>query len=266
VKDGFGREINYLRVSVTDRCNLRCRYCVGPEGVRLLARDEILSFEEIVQVVEQAARMGVIKVRLTGGEPLVRRGIAGLVAAVSNIEGIEDLAMSTNGVLLEENASDLARAGLKRVNVSLDTTDAERYRHLTRGGDVARVLAGIEAARSVGLKPVKLNCVTGGPCQQSDRLSVERYAREQGLQLRIIPYMDFASGSFSVVQGGSGGDCRRCNRLRLASDGRIRPCLFSDLGYSVRELGAERALREAVEHKPEAGRSCTHDWMHGIGG
>jgi cyclic pyranopterin phosphate synthase len=266
VKDRFGREINYLRVSVTDRCNLRCRYCVGPDGVKLLPRDEILSFEEIVQVVEQAARMGVNKVRLTGGEPLVRRDLYSLVAAISRIEGIADLAMSTNGVLLAQNASDLARSGLMRVNVSLDTVDPERYRYLTRGGEVNRVLEGIEAARSAGLEPVKLNCVTGGPCGDADRLSVEQYAREQGLQLRMIPHMDFASGEFSVVQGGSGGDCRRCNRLRLSSDGRIRPCLFSDLSYSVRELGADQALRLAVAHKPEAGRSCTHDWMHGIGG
>jgi cyclic pyranopterin phosphate synthase len=266
VKDGFGREINYLRVSVTDRCNLACRYCVRPDKVSLLPRDEILSFEEIVQVVEQAAMMGMSKIRLTGGEPLVRRDISRLVAAISNIEGVADLAMSTNGVLLEENALELARAGLKRVNVSLDTTDPERFRYLTRGGDVTRVLAGIEAALAAGLDPVKLNCVTGGPCREPDRRSAERYARERGLELRIIAYMDFARGSFSVVQGGSGGDCRRCNRLRLSSDGRIRPCLFSDLSYSVRELGAERALREAVKNKPEAGESCTHDWMHGIGG
>jgi cyclic pyranopterin phosphate synthase len=266
VKDGFGREINYLRVSVTDRCNLRCRYCVGPEGVKLLPREEILSFEEIMEVVAQAALIGVRKVRLTGGEPLVRRNIVRLVAAISKIEGIEDLAMSTNGALLEQHAGELADAGLQRVNVSLDTVDPERYRHLTRGGDVNRVLRGIEAARSAGLEPVKLNCVSGGPCRPADRESVQAYAREQGLQLRIIPHMDFASGSFSVVQGGSGGDCSRCNRLRLSSDGRIRPCLFCDLAYSVRELGADRALREAVAHKPEAGRSCTHDWMHGIGG
>ncbi len=266
MKDRFGREISYLRVSVTDRCNLRCRYCVGPEGVKLLPRDRILSFEEIVAVVDQAVRLGVRKVRLTGGEPLVRRDISGLVAAISRIRGVEDLALSTNGVLLQQHARELGRAGLKRVNVSLDTTDPDSYRQLTRGGEVSRVLAGITEARAVGLEPVKLNCVTGGPCGEADRLSVQRYALEQGLQLRTIPHMDFASGEFSVVQGGSGGDCRRCNRLRLSSDGRIRPCLFSDLSYDVRDLGPEQALRQAVEHKPEVGRSCTHDWMHGIGG
>jgi cyclic pyranopterin phosphate synthase len=266
VKDRFGREISYLRVSVTDRCNLRCRYCVGQQGVALLPRERILSFEEIAAVVEQGARMGVRKVRLTGGEPLVRRNISGLVAAISRIKGVEDLAMSTNGSLLEQHAGELVQAGLVRVNVSLDTIDPERYRYLTGGGEVRRVLAGIAAARAAGLEPVKLNCVTGGPCSDADRLSVKQYAREQGLPLRTIPRMDFARGSFSVVQGGSGGDCRNCNRLRLSSDGRIRPCLFSDLSYDVRELGAEQALRQAVAHKPQAGRCCTHDWMHGIGG
>lgn len=266
MRDRFGREITYLRVSVTDRCNLRCRYCTPVQKIKHLRHDQILTFEEIVEVVTAAVRLGVTKVRLTGGEPLIRRDITGLVQAIAAIEGVEDLAMTTNGTLLGGFALALARAGLQRVNVSLDTVDADRFDQLTRGGDLQTVLEGITAAKEAGLSPIKINCVTGGPCHQSDLLSVKRYALENGLELRIIPYMDLEAGRFSVVQGGAGGDCRRCNRLRLSSDGMIRPCLFFDRGFSVRELGAEQALRRAVEHKPEAGGACTHDWMHGIGG
>ncbi|MBN1656521.1 MAG: radical SAM protein [Deltaproteobacteria bacterium] len=264
--DGFGRIIDYLRVSVTDRCNLRCRYCIQPDEVKWLRHDEIVTFEEIIQVVKIAVGMGMNKVRLTGGEPLVRRDICTLVAEIARIDGVDDLALSTNGVLLEQMAFSLARAGLKRVNVSLDTTDAERFRDLTRGGDISRVFAGIAAAKAAGLEPIKLNCVVGGPCQHSDLLSVQRYAIAQKLELRTIPFMDFAAGRFSVISGSSRGDCSRCNRLRLSSDASIRPCLFSDLSFSIRELGVERALRLAIELKPESGGRCSHNWMHGIGG
>jgi len=132
--DRFGRAITYLRVSVTDRCNLRCTYCMPPEGVRLLPHDRILSFEEITDVVATAAEMGVSKVRLTGGEPLVRRGIVDLVRMVARIDGISDLAMTTNGLLLGPMAADLRAAGLMRVNVSLDAIDPVRYAAITRGG------------------------------------------------------------------------------------------------------------------------------------
>ena len=132
--DRFGRTINYLRISVTDRCNLRCRYCMPEDGITLLPREDILSFEEIVEVAEAAAEMGFTKVRLTGGEPLVRRDIEVLVQMIAAIEGLTDLAMSTNGTLLAAHAAALATAGLHRVNISLDTMDPDRYAWLTRGG------------------------------------------------------------------------------------------------------------------------------------
>ena len=264
--DRFGREINYLRVSVTDRCNLRCRYCMPPEGVPMLRHEDILSFEEIVDVVRTAVGMGVRKVRLTGGEPLVRRGITGLVQQLAAVSGIDDLAMTSNGTLLSRYAEDLAHAGLHRVNVSLDTLDAERFRELTCGGDVHEVLSGIDAAVAAGLTPVKLNCVAGASPVEADVEDVREFGRSKGLEVRAIRRMDFANGSFSVVEGGDGGDCVRCNRLRLASDGRIRPCLFSDLSFSVRELGPAGALEAAARAKPEAGGPCTHNWMYGIGG
>lgn len=266
MRDGFGREITYLRVSITDRCNLRCRYCTPVEKFRLLPHDDILSYEEITDVVREAAALGVTKVRITGGEPLVRRGAVDLVAALARLDGIADLCMTTNGTLLAEYAADLAGAGLHRVNVSLDATDPGRYRELTGGGEVADVLRGIDAALAAGLDPVKLNCVLGGPCLQSDRQSVLAYGRERGVEVRTIRLMDLESGRFSVVEGGSGGDCPRCDRLRLTSDGRIRPCLFSDTAFRVRELGSAEALRRAVRAKPERGGACERDWMHGIGG
>ncbi len=264
--DLFGRTINYLRVSVTDRCNLRCRYCMPSAGVRLLPRGTIVSFEEIVDVTRAAVEAGIRKVRLTGGEPLVRRGIADLVAALARIRGIEDLAMTTNGTLLADCAGELAAAGLQRVNISLDTVDPQRYRELTRGGEVAETIAGIDAAIAAGLFPVKLNCVVEDSSDDADVESVRAFARDRGLEVRTIRLMEFETGRFSVVEGGTGGDCPKCDRLRLSSDGMIRPCLFSDIAFSVREFGPSEAIRRAVAAKPQAGGPCVHNWMHGIGG
>jgi len=264
--DPFGRDISYLRVSVTDRCNLRCRYCMPPEGIRLLRHEDILSYEEIVDVVRAATTAGVRHVRLTGGEPLTRRGIVDLVGMVADVDGVEDLSMTTNGTYLAEHAMALAKAGLRRINVSLDTLDPDRFSESTCGGDIAPVLAGIDAAEAAGLTPIKLNCVVGQWTSEADVESVRAFGRRRGFDVRLIRHMDFGAGHFTVVEGGTGGDCPRCNRLRLSSDGHIRPCLFADASFSVRELGAAEAIRRAVEAKPVAGGPCEHNWMHGIGG
>lgn len=264
--DRFGRRIDYLRISVTDRCNLRCRYCMPPDGPTLVPHAEILRFEEIVEVARVAVEMGVTKLRLTGGEPLVRREIEKLVRMLAQLPGVRDLAMTTNGTLLAKHAKALALAGLHRVNVSLDAIDPQRYAAITANGDVRDVLAGIEAACRAGLHPIKLNCVVGGDSDPHDAQDVAKFARTHGLQVRFIPQMDLARGRFGLVQGGTGGDCPRCNRLRLSADGQIRPCLFSDLGYSVRELGAAEALRRAVEAKPASGSACTSRSISAIGG
>jgi len=157
--DHYGRRINYLRISVTDRCNLRCRYCMPPEGVPARNHADILRYEEIERVVRAAAGLGISKIRLTGGEPLVRRGIVDLVRMLAQVPGIDDLAMTTNGTLLSRFASDLAQAGLKRVNVSLDTLDEKNYARITRGGQLGDVLEGIESAQEAGLVPLKINTV-----------------------------------------------------------------------------------------------------------
>jgi len=264
--DRFGRTIDYLRVSVTDRCNLRCSYCMPPGGVPLVAHSDILSFEEIVEVVRTGVWMGIRKVRITGGEPLVRRGIQTLVAMISRIDGVADLAMTTNGTLLAPKAAALKEAGLRRVNISLDSMDPARYAAITAGGDLRDALAGIDAAGRVGLTPVKLNCVIEGSADEPDARGVAEFAAQRGLEVRFIPRMDLATGRFGQVIGGNGGDCGRCSRLRLTSDGFIRPCLMSDLGFSVRQLGPAEAIRRAVEDKPQSGSSCENHWIRRIGG
>lgn len=264
--DSFGRSIDYLRISVTDRCNLRCRYCMPPEGVKLLPPEDILRFEEIVNVACVAASLGVTRIRLTGGEPLVRRGIEKLVGMLAAIEELTELSMTTNGLLLSQYATALAAAGLQRVNVSLDAIDSARFADITRGGEVRQVLAGIEAARQAGLNPVKLNCVVGPEGRGPDAEDVAAFARREGLEVRFIEQMNLATGCFTVVHGGSGGDCARCNRLRLTSDGQVRPCLFSDLSFSVRRLGAAEAITRAVAEKPPVGSVCSNRLIHTIGG
>lgn len=187
--DSLNRPIEYLRLSVTDRCNLRCIYCMPPEGIPWRPHDDILRYEEIVQVVGIAAELGIRKVRLTGGEPLVRQGLAGLVASLARIPGIEDLSMTTNATLLEGRAAELAAAGLRRVNISLDSLDPGRFARLTRGGDLAAVLRGIEAARRAGLNPVKINTVVIRRWNDDEVLPFARMTREEGWHVRFIEFM-----------------------------------------------------------------------------
>ena len=151
--DQFNRKIDYLRISVTDRCNLRCTYCMPAEGIDLAQHKDIVSFEEIYNIVKQGADDGITKVRLTGGEPLVRKGIVDLVSQLSSIDEIKDLSMTTNGILLDQFAQQLADAGLDRVNISLDTLSAEKYKSITRGGDINKVYDGINAAKAADYFP-----------------------------------------------------------------------------------------------------------------
>lgn len=264
--DLYNRKINYLRISVTDRCNLRCRYCMPKEGVCMVAHHQILSFEEIQKVVATAVPLGIDKIRLTGGEPLVRRDIVELVRMIADIEGVKDLAITTNGVLLSKFAAPLKKAGLHRVNISLDTLDAEKFSKITRGGDIASVLKGIEAARKAELDPVKINCVIAKSSEEPDALAVKEYCRLHGLQVRFISQMDLSTGHFGVVEGGTGGDCAVCNRLRLTPTGKIKPCLFSDLEYDIREMGIEEALQAALLGKPDRGTVNLSNCFHNIGG
>ena len=264
--DSYKRNINYLRISITDRCNLRCVYCMPDEGIRQTSHDEILSFEAIHEIVRTAVQYGITKVRLTGGEPLVRKGVTDLVRMIASIPGIEDLALTTNGILLDKMAVSLKEAGLMRVNVSLDTIDPDSYRKITRGGDVQDVFKGIAAARAAGLSPIKINCVIQGSIEEEDARSVTAYCAAHDLQIRYIHQMDLENGYFTTVKGGDGGNCSSCNRLRLTANGKFKPCLFNDMEFDVKTLGTEEAIRQAIGLKPEKGtRNCSGHFFN-IGG
>lgn len=266
MRDRFGREINYLRISVTDRCNLRCVYCMPEGGVPLLQRNEVLSFEEIYEFAKTAAEMGVTKIRLTGGEPLVREDVADLIEMLASIRGVTDLAMTTNGILLAQFAESLRLAGLMRVNVSLDTINHEKYSLITRGGELKSAIRGIDAAISAGLLPVKINCVVERSADEEDAKGVAWFAGKRRLEVRYIRAMNLPEGKFYKILGGAGGDCNNCGKLRLTANGLVRPCLFSDLAFGVRQLGAREAIMRAIVEKPESGMSCATAPMSAIGG
>jgi cyclic pyranopterin phosphate synthase len=186
--DSFGRVHNNLRISVTDRCNLRCTYCM-PEEVTFMERGELLTFEEITRFVRVAVPLGIDKVRLTGGEPLMRRDLPVLVRMLHEIEGIRDLGLTTNGVLLAEHAQTLYDAGLRRINISLDTLNPERFRQLARRDGLEQVIAGIHAAKKAGFDPVKVNAVSIRGITEHEVAPLAHFAREHGLEMRFIEYM-----------------------------------------------------------------------------
>lgn len=236
------------------------------EGIKLLKHDDILTYDEIVDFVKVCITKGITKVRITGGEPLVRKGVTDLVKMISVLDGISDLSMTTNGTLLDKFAGDLKNAGLNRVNISLDTIDPEKYKYITRGGDITQVFNGIEAAIKTGLLPVKINCVVTDSSQEKDAKEVAGYCKKNNLELRFIHQMNLESGKFSVVEGGIGGKCSMCNRLRLTSNGCVKPCLFSDLGYNIRTMGIEGAIESALKNKPESGSYNHNGNFYSIGG
>jgi GTP 3',8-cyclase len=187
--DRFGRKHDYLRISVTDRCNLRCVYCMPEEGMEFEPEDRLLSFEEITEVVRVLAGLGVRKLRITGGEPLVRKNLDQLIAMLSVIPGIEDIALTTNGIYFASRAEKLVAAGLTRVNFSLDSLRADRFSFITRGGDIQRVLASIEAAYNLGLTPIKLNVVLMKGLNDDEIEDFLQMTIDRAIQVRFIEYM-----------------------------------------------------------------------------
>jgi cyclic pyranopterin phosphate synthase len=187
--DSFGRAHDNLRISVTDRCNIRCFYCMPETGVQFTERSEILSFEEIERFVRVAVRLGIRKLRITGGEPLVRRDLPVLIRKLAAIPGIQDLALTTNAVLLAEMAEPLYAAGLRRINIHLDTLDRERFRHITRRDDLDKVLAGVETCLRLGYGPVKLNAVAIKDLTEPDIVPIARFCRERSIEPRFIEFM-----------------------------------------------------------------------------
>ncbi len=280
--DTQGRTIDYLRLSVTDRCNCRCVYCMPAGGVPMLGHADILSFEEMARIVEAAAELGVRKVRLTGGEPLVRRGIVDLVGMVAGIDGIKEVAMTTNATLLAPVAAELKAAGLSRLNVSLDSLDAERYSQLTRGGRLEDALAGLAAAREAGFAGTKINCVLMGGVNEGEVARIAELARDTPCDVRFIELMPIGQAADMPREAFLGADkvlealppadlvatdgvarlyqprgwagrvglispmshkfCGGCNRIRVTADGRLKPCLHSAAEINLRGLSRDELL------------------------
>lgn len=191
--DTYGRTHDNLRISVTDRCNIRCFYCMPETGVTFVPKGEILSFEEITRFARVAAGQGVRKLRITGGEPLVRRDLPVLIEKLARIEGIEYIALTTNGVLLADQARALHSAGLRRLNIHLDTLDRARFREITRRDDFDRVIAGIDAALALGFGPIKINAVAVKNLVEPDIVPLARFGRERGIEIRYIEFMPLDS-------------------------------------------------------------------------
>jgi len=278
--DDYNRVIDYVRISVTDRCNLRCRYCIDGD-FPFIPHIEVLSYEEIIRFVRICAAMGVKKVRLTGGEPLTRKGLPYLLKELTGIEGINDISLTTNAVLLADNLEELKEAGLKRINISLDTLKKDRFAWITCIDAFDKVIDSIKKAAYGGLNPIKINTVIIKGFNDDEIVDFVRIARKWDHEIRFIEFMPFGDTSlwksteiitskqieevirreFELIpskkrgkgpakvydiEGGSGRIgfispvsshiCAECNRIRLTSNGMIRPCLFSDVEYDVKAL------------------------------
>lgn len=198
--DPYNRDINYLRVSVTDRCNLRCSYCMPKEGLSLIGHDDILRYEEMIRIIKIAAGEGITKVRITGGEPLVRRGVAEFIGSLRTIHELTDISLTTNGILLEAYAERLFEAGIRRINISLDSLNADKYAKITRGGDIQAVLRGIRKVRELGFSPVKINIVAIKGLNDDEILDFARLTLDHPYQIRFIELM--ALGEAGVENNG----------------------------------------------------------------
>ena len=274
--DSFGRNITYLRVSVTELCNLRCRYCMPAEGVLKKSHDEMLTEDETIAVIEEAAALGIRKIRITGGEPLVKKNIVSLCRRTAAVPGIEEVCLTTNGTLLPELAGPLRQAGVNRINLSLDTLDEARYGQITRVGRLEDALRGLDAAMAAGFEKVKVDAVLIGGFNEGDIVPLAELTRSRGIDVRFIELMPMVSGAFEAgaylpcqavldrlpelaeetpdggvarlyrLPGAAGRVglispisehfCARCNRLRLTADGKLKPCLHSSAEFSVKGL------------------------------
>ncbi len=294
MRDTFEREISYLRVSITDLCNLRCQYCMPEEGVEKLEHREILTVEEIDRAIRAAAKCGIRKIRITGGEPLVRRGVLDICRNAANTPGIEEVCLTTNGVLLGRMAEDLKAAGVTRLNISLDTMKEEKYRTITRCGSLADALAGLEAAEHAGFRRTKINCVLMGGVNDDEIADFVGLTREHDYSVRFIELMPIGEsagwdqqrflsgdavlqtvpeltpvgtdgvselyrvpgweGTVGLIKPISRHFCPTCNRIRLTSDGKLKPCLHSAQEIDLRGLDAqqmEQTIRDAILAKPQ---------------
>jgi cyclic pyranopterin phosphate synthase len=240
-----------------------------PEAVFVpKSHSDILSYEQMESFTKVAARMGVTKVRLTGGEPLVRKDIEQLVAKLAAIKGIAEVCMTTNGSLLVAKAAALKRSGLSRVNISIDSLDADRYHRITRGGDLDQTIAGVDAAIKAGLTPIKINMVILDNTTEGDIEAMKAFCEQRGLRLqKIMRFSLYDRADLSRrFQTQRPPMCSRCNRLRLTAAGFLKPCLFSDNEIRVDFDDISGSILEAVAKKPENGSSCRNRLMSQIGG
>lgn len=313
MKDRFGRDITYLRISVTDLCNLRCKYCMPESGVESLCHSDILSLEEIVEIVKVAAKNGITKIRLTGGEPLVRRGFVHLCKEISKIEHIEDIAITTNGVHLKNMADDLFENKVKRINFSLDTLVKEKYNDITRRNDFEKTMESLFYAIEKGFK-VKLNVVLIGGFNDDEIENFVKLANDYDLEVRFIELMQIGEtanwskdkfvsnkivlekvpklefdgvsgvakiykikgqkGKIGLISPISCSFCSDCNRIRLTSDGKLKPCLHSKDEINLKGLSGEEleeVFKRGIFDKPEKhhleeGKSESARDMNKIGG
>ena len=293
--DSYGRNITYLRLSVTELCNLRCRYCMPADGVCKLRHEDMLTEDEMIMAVETAAALGVTKLRITGGEPLVKKNIVSICRRAAAVEGIRDLAITTNGLLLPELGKELKAAGVNRLNISLDTLDAAKYAYITRIGTLDKAMAGIETAIDLGFDKVKLNAVLIGGFNDDEIRPLAELTKKYPLDMRFIEMMpmydsgDFkeasfipntrvlevlpelekqeqdggvaslyrlpgAQGNIGLISPVNAHFCGTCNRIRLTSDGKLKPCLHSSVEYPIKGLDREAMMEQfktAIWSKPQ---------------
>ncbi len=268
ITDPFGRAITSLRISITDKCNFRCTYCMPESGIELKPHSALLHYEQICAIVAEAATLGISKVKITGGEPLVRKNIEELVRQIAVIPGITDLGMTTNASLLTlKKAQILRQAGLMRLNISLDTVNPDTFHSITRGGELTEVLQGIGNAIAAGFSPVKINMVVMDATTEADIDAMRQFCDARGLQLQKIAHFSLHRRMTKVkTVTERPPPCSRCNRLRLTADGFFKPCLFSDNEIKVNLNDIRGSLLAAVGNKPENGDSCTNRSMSQIGG
>jgi cyclic pyranopterin phosphate synthase len=291
--DKHGRNIDYLRLSVTDLCNLRCIYCMPETGVEKRTHDEILSVEEIEEITAAAASLGIRKVRLTGGEPLVRRGIDDILHVVADTPGIEEVCLTTNGVLLTEQATAVKKAGVDRVNISIDSLDPDIYARITRGGSLEEAISGIRSALDAGLTPIKVNAVLMGGINEVSVKPLIALTKDHDIHIRFIEVMPVGecadwnkerfisaesileadpslafcgndgvsrmyrkpghTGTVGLISPISSHFCPGCNKIRITSDGKLKPCLHSGEEINLKGLhGAALtdAIRRGILEKP----------------
>ena len=268
LRDSFGRLITHLRISITDKCNFRCIYCMPETGVPLKPHSAMLHYEQIAAIVKEAATLGISKVKITGGEPLVRKNIEALIEQIAALPEITDLGMTTNASLLTaEKARTLKKAGLMRMNISLDTVDPERFRTITRGAEISSVLNGIDNALAAGFSPVKVNMVVMNDTTEADMAAMKHYCHSKGLLLQTIAHfsLDRRDAHLSHTTDRP-PPCHKCNRLRLTADGYLKPCLFTDKEIKVAMNDIRGSLLSAIAIKPERGHSCNNRSMSQIGG